>query len=245
MTNWDKWAAVATNRAAQRYNERDHALHPFALVRPFVSRKLTLVYGTRSGTSSASRSHDQIKKPSGRVLERNLRFLRTDHSPEAMPPAPALHPPINLPPILASEVIRLPSTTEMNPPSPSSPLWSTWMQKPPRSFDEYNFSVGPLYFHYFYLTYPLNGDFFLIICMYISLPECVFKLSLFHVQAYGRLVGYPSNMATMPISPQARVRAPYRVRTSAYTLVLSLSSLCSFPRPTIIHSIQTKHPLYV
>ncbi|KAK4027795.1 hypothetical protein OUZ56_016936 [Daphnia magna] len=116
-------SAVATDRTAQRYNERADSLPSIRIGTPVRIQDTSTGLWDQIGIVVGIKDHSyyRIEKPSGRVLWRNRRFLRTDHTPEAMHPIPAMHSPIILPPIPAPEVIPPPSTTGTDPPSPPPP----------------------------------------------------------------------------------------------------------------------------
>jgi hypothetical protein len=136
MAYWNQRAAVATDRAAQRCNERARSFPPLRIGTPVRVQDTDTGLWDQIGIviGIGDRRDYRIKKPSGRVLWSNRRFLRTDHTQEARPPALPSHLPVTLPSIPASDVI--PTTTGTDPPSPPPPRRSTRMRKPPRRFDD-------------------------------------------------------------------------------------------------------------
>jgi hypothetical protein len=134
MAYWNQRAAVATDRAAQRCNERARSFPPLRIGTPVrvQDTDMGLWDQIRIGVGIGDRQDYRIKKPSGRVLWRNRSFLRTDHTQEARPPALPSHLPVTFPSIPASDVIPTPTGTD--PPFPPPPRRSTRVRKPPRRF---------------------------------------------------------------------------------------------------------------
>jgi hypothetical protein len=85
MADWDTREAIATDCATQRYNECAHSYPPLRIGTPVRVQDTDTGLWDQIGIviGIGDRRDYRIKKPSGRVLWSNRRFLRTDHTQEA------------------------------------------------------------------------------------------------------------------------------------------------------------------